>query len=173
VRQRAAEFGLTAESRNRQQRSYADVKLKKPHRVHDEGVSAPMEGGVNMKQNNRLTGRRIGAAAVLAAVTTFGGVALAPAAFADSTVASTTTSSTAHSATHSAVVRPATANQCYQWLNFYDYTVTVPRGVACNVAAHNFPTHAIALTACIAAMGATGVIPPVAIIVCSIASVPG
>jgi hypothetical protein len=46
---------------------------------------------MNMKQNHRLTGRRIGAAATLAAVTTLAGAALAPAAFADSTVATHST----------------------------------------------------------------------------------
>ena len=122
-----------------------------------------------MRRNNSPTRRRIGAAAGLAAVTTFGALAVAPAAFADSSVASASTSTTAHSAS----VRPATASQCYNFLNFYGYTVTTARGVACNVAAHNFPTHAIALAACITAMKVTGVTAPVSIIVCGIASVPG
>jgi hypothetical protein len=121
-----------------------------------------------MKQNNRLT-RRIGAAAALAAVTTFGGVALAPAAFADSTVASATT----HSATPSAVAVPETSGQCYSWLILYNYEVTLPRSIACETAALGFPTHEIAFLACVVAMHVTGVITPVAEIVCGIASAPG
>ncbi len=140
-----------------------------PPRPLGQGVSAPAEGDVNMKQRSRLMGRRIGAAAALATVTTFGGMALAPAAFADSTVASATT----HSATPSAVTAPATAIQCFNWLVFYDYKVTVPRGIACEVAARAFPTHEIAYLACVLAMHVTGVTAPVAEIVCGIASVPG
>jgi hypothetical protein len=122
-----------------------------------------------MKQRNRLMGRRIGTAAVLAAVTAFGGLALAPAAFADSTVASATT----HSATPSAVAVPATSSQCYNWLIFYGYRVTLPRAVACETAALGFPTHEIAYLACVLALHVTGVIAPVAEIVCGIASAPG
>jgi hypothetical protein len=111
-----------------------------------------------MKQNKRLTSRRIGAAAVLAAVTTTcGGLALAPAAFADSTVASTTTYSTVHSAAHSTEARPETANECYAVLNGFGYTVTVPRGTACFVAASHLPTTEAAIAACIAGLVATGV----------------
>lgn len=119
-----------------------------------------------MKRTIRTTGRRVGAAATLAAVTACGGMAFAPAAFADSTGAS-------HSAIQSAAVRPATVNQCYQMLNAYGYTVTVPRGVACATSSLGFPTHAIAISACIAAMKVTGVGVLVATIACTIAPVPG
>ena len=122
-----------------------------------------------MKQRNRLTGRRIVAAAALAAFTTLGSVALAPAAFADSTVASATT----HSATPSAVAVPETSSQCYNWLIFYGYRVTFPRAVACETAALGFPTHEITYLACVLALHVTGVIAPVAEIVCGIASAPG
>jgi hypothetical protein len=115
-----------------------------------------------MKQNNRLTGRRIGAAAVLAAVTTCGGLALAPAAFADSTAASATTDS----ATHSAAAHPETASQCYQMLQAYLYTVTAARGFACNIASLGKPNHALAISACIGIMTGTLVSAPVAIIAC-------
>jgi hypothetical protein len=121
-----------------------------------------------MKQNNRLT-RRIGAAAALAAVTTCGSLVMAPAAFADSTVASATT----HSATPSAVAVPETSGQCYSWLILYNYEVTLPRSIACETAALGFPTHEIAFLACVVAMHVTGVITPVAEIVCGIASAPG
>ena len=122
-----------------------------------------------MKRNNRITGRRIGAVAVLAAVTTCGGLALAPAAFA----ASTSASATPHSAAPGPMAVPATSSQCYNWLIFYNYKVTVPRAVACETAALGFPTHEIAYLACVAAMHVTGVIAPVAEIVCGIASAPG
>jgi hypothetical protein len=130
---------------------------------HPEGVSGPPEGDVNMKQNNRLTGRRIGAAAVLTAVTTCGGLALAPAAFADSTAASATT----HSATHSAAAHPETAAQCYQMLIIYGYTVTAARGLACNIAAAGKPNHQAALAACFGIMTGTLVSVPVATIACA------
>ncbi len=126
-----------------------------------------------MKPTNRPIGRRIGAATALAAVTACGGMAFAPAAFAGSPVTSSTAYSTSHSATQSAAVRPATVNQCYQMLNAYGYTVTVPRGVACATASLGFPTHAIAISACIAAMKVTGVGVLVATIACTIAPVPG
>jgi|HubBroStandDraft_2_1064218.scaffolds.fasta_scaffold1108862_1 hypothetical protein len=115
-----------------------------------------------MKQNNRLTGRRIGAAAVLAAVTTCGGLALAPAAFADSTVAS----APAHSATHSAAARPETVGMCYTILNQYFYTITSARGLACNIAAAGKPNHHAALAACIGIMVGTLVSPTVSTIAC-------
>jgi hypothetical protein len=126
-----------------------------------------------MKLNNRLTGRRIGAAAVLAAVITCGGLALAPAASAAPTVASATTLSTAPSATHSAAVHPRTADACIQWLNFVDYPVGTARAVACQVAALGFPNPATAILLCTAALVATRVDHANAFFACSLGSVPG
>lgn len=123
-----------------------------------------------MKQNNSL---RIGAAAVLATVTVCGGLALAPAAFADSTVASATAPSTAHSATHSAVVRPATADACQTWLEFSGYSVTVARAIACGIGAAGLPNTQTALTVCIGTLVGTKVDPGTASIACSLATVPG
>lgn len=122
-----------------------------------------------MKQNNRLTGRRIGAAAVLAAVTTCGGLALAPAAFADSTVAS----ATAHSATHSAAAHPETINQCYQILNAYGYTVSPARAFACLVAASAHVPEAAKIASCVSLMKVTGVSLTVSTIACTLATAPG
>jgi hypothetical protein len=122
-----------------------------------------------MKQNNRLTGRRIGAAAALAAVTTCGGVALAPAAFASSTVASATTSSTAHSA----AARPETINECYQVLQAYGYTVSVARGFACAVAATAPVNEAAKIASCVALMRVAGVRLVIAATACTVATIPG
>jgi hypothetical protein len=107
-----------------------------------------------MKQNNRLT-RRIGAAAALAAVTTCGSLVMAPAAFADSTVASATT----HSATPSAVAVPETGVQCTATLILFGYPVTTQRGLICYLTASlsNLAPEAAKLAACVAAMKATGV----------------
>ena len=124
-----------------------------------------------MQQNHRITGRRIGAAAALAAVTTLGGAALAPAAFADSTVA--TASSTAHSATRSAVARPETVNECYQWLQHYGYEVSVARGFACLVASSAPVNEAAKIASCVGLMKVAGVRLKVATIACTAATVPG
>jgi hypothetical protein len=105
-----------------------------------------------MKQNNRLT-RRIGAAAALAAVTTCGGLALAPAAFADSTVASATT----HSTAHSAVAVPYTGANCMAMLIAWGYQVTTKRGLICHVAASPIGNQQARYVACVSAMVATGV----------------
>jgi hypothetical protein len=133
-----------------------------------------------MKLNNRLTGRRIGAAAVVAAVITWGGLAFAPAASAAPTVASAaptvasaTTLSTAHSVTHSTAVRPRTADACIQWLNFVDYPVGTARAIACQVAALGLPNPATAILLCTAALVVTGVDHANAFFACSLGSVPG
>jgi hypothetical protein len=102
-----------------------------------------------MKQNSRLTGRRIGAAAALAAATTCGGLALAPAAFADPTVASATA--------HSATVRPANGANCTAMLIAFGYAVTTKRGLICYVAASPIGNQQARLGACITALVATGV----------------
>jgi hypothetical protein len=120
-------------------------------------------------KRNRLTGRRIGAAAALAAVTTFGGAALAPAAFADSTVASATTSSTAHSA----VARPGTINECYQWLQAFGYQVTVARGFACAVGATAPVSEEAKLASCLSLMTVAGVSVHAATVACTAATAPG
>lgn len=106
-----------------------------------------------MKQNHRLTGRRILAAAALTAATTCGGLALAPAAFADSTVASATTSSTAHSAT----VHPETGAECTAMLIAWGYPVTTTRGLICFVAASPVGNPVVKYVACVGGMKATGV----------------
>jgi len=126
-----------------------------------------------MKLNNRLTGRRIVAAAALAAVITGGGLALAPAASAAPTVASATTLSTAHSATHSAAVQRRTADACIQWLNFVDYPVGTARVVACQVAALGLPNTQTAVLLCTGALIATRVDSVNAFFACSLGSVPG
>lgn len=107
-----------------------------------------------MKQNNRLT-RRIGVAVALAAVTTCGSLVMAPAAFADSTVASATT----HSATPSAVAVPETGVQCTATLILFGYPVTTKRGLICYLAASlaNLAPEAAKLAACVTAMKLTGV----------------
>jgi hypothetical protein len=89
----------------------------------------------------------------LAAVTTFGGVALAPAAFADSTVASATT----HSATPSAVAVPETGVQCTATLILFGYPVTTQRGLICYLAASPLGNPAAKYAACVTAMKLTGV----------------
>lgn len=140
-----------------------------------------------MKQTNWFTGRRIVAAAVLATVTACGGLALAPAAFADSTVASATAQSTAHSTTlsattqstaqsptRSAVVRPATLGDCTYILNSYGYNVTYLRYLICGVTATGpWSNPATAIAWCTAAMVGTGVNPGVAGLACTIATIPG
>jgi hypothetical protein len=126
-----------------------------------------------MKQNNRLTGRRIGAAAALAAVTTCGGVALAPAAFAQSTVASATTSSTAHSAAQSPAAHPATVNECYQVLQAYGYTVSVARAFACLVASSAPVNEAAKIASCVGLMKVAGVRLVIAATACTVATIPG
>jgi hypothetical protein len=105
-----------------------------------------------MKQNNRLT-RRIGAGVALTAVTTLGGLAFAPAAFADSTVASATT----HSAAPSAVAVPETGVQCTATLILFGYPVTTQRGLICYLAASPLGNPAAKYAACVAAMKVTGV----------------
>ena len=126
-----------------------------------------------MKQNHRLTGRRIAAATALAAVTTCGGLALAPAAFAATSVASATTSSAAHSATRSAVARPETANACYQILQAYGYTVSVARGFACQVAATAPVNEAAKIASCVGLMKVAGVRVVIAATACTVATIPG
>jgi hypothetical protein len=126
-----------------------------------------------MKQNHRLTGRRIAAATAVAAVATCGGLALAPAAFADSTVASATTSSAAHSAIHSAVVHPDNANSCYQILIAYGYEVSVARGFACQVAATAPVNEAAKVASCVGLMKVAGVGIVVAATACTAATFPG
>lgn len=106
-----------------------------------------------MKQNNRLTGRRIGAAAVLATVTICSGLALAPAAFADSTAASATTSGPAHNVT----VHPDTGANCTAMLLAFGYPVTVSRALICYVAASPIGNQGARFVACANAMIATGV----------------
>jgi hypothetical protein len=106
-----------------------------------------------MKQNSRLTGRRILAAAALAAVTTCGSLALAPAAFADSTVASATT----HSTAHSAVAVPYSGANCMAMLIAWGYKVTIKRGLICHVAASPIGNQQVRYLACVAAMKLTGV----------------
>jgi hypothetical protein len=122
-----------------------------------------------MKLSNRLTGRRIGAAAVLAAVLTCGGLALAPAAFAAPTVAF----ATAHSAAHSAVVVPQTATTCTDWLGIHGYTVSTARATACHVAALERPNIHTAILLCTAALVATRVNAAIASTACIVATVPG
>jgi hypothetical protein len=122
-----------------------------------------------MKLNNRLTGRRIGAAAVLAAVISCGGLAWAPAALAAPTVASVTT----HSATHSAVVVPRTAATCTDWLGIHGYTVSTARATACHVAALERPNIHTAILLCTAALVATRVNASIATTACIVATIPG
>ena len=122
-----------------------------------------------MKLNNRLMGRRIGAAAVLAAVISCGGLALAPAAFAAPTVASATT----HSATHSAVVVPRTATTCIDWLGIHGYRNTTARATACHVAALERPNTHTAILLCTAALVATRVNASIATTACIVATIPG
>jgi len=110
-----------------------------------------------MKLNDRLTGRRIGAAAVLAAVISCGGLAWAPAALAAPTVASATTLSTAHSATHSAAVRPRTAAACEGILQLRHYIVSTTRSTACHIAATGQPNEHTAVGLCTGILTATGV----------------
>ena len=128
-----------------------------------------------MKQNNRLTGRRAGAAAALAVVTTCGGVALAPAAFAQSTVA--TTSSAAHSAAQSPAAspaaHPATVNECYQVLQAYGYTVSVARAFACLVASSAPVNEAAKIASCVGLMKVAGVRVVIAATACTVATIPG
>ena len=125
-----------------------------------------------MKQNSRLTGRRIGAAAVLATVTACGGLALAPAAFADSTVA--TAQSTAHSATRSAVASPATISDCNTILEINGYALTVGRIVICGITGSTpWSNPATGIAWCTAALVGTGVGPSVAAFACTLAVIPG
>jgi hypothetical protein len=123
---------------------------------------------VHLKQNNRLTGRRISAVVAMAAVTTCGGAALAPAAF-----ASTAAPATTHSTAHSAAVHPETINECYQMLQLYLYTVTVARGFACAVAATAPVSEAAKIASCAFLMGVAGVTPYVAGLACTVATAPG
>jgi hypothetical protein len=126
-----------------------------------------------MKLNNRLMGRRIGAAAVLVAVISCGGLALAPAALAAPAVASVTTLSTAQSATHSAAVVPHTATVCVEWLQIHGYIVGTVRATACHVAALERPNIHTAILLCIAALVATRVNAAIASTACIVATVPG
>jgi hypothetical protein len=130
-----------------------------------------------MKLNNRLTGRRIAAAAVLASVITCGGLALAPAAFAAPTPAAfaapTVASATTHSATHSAVVVPQTAATCTDWLGIHGYTVSTARATACHVAALERPNIHTAILLCTAALVATRVNASIATTACIVATIPG
>jgi hypothetical protein len=125
-----------------------------------------------MKLTNRLTGR-IGAAAVLAAVLTCGGVALAPAALAAPTVASATTLSTAPSATHSAAVNPRTAGECIEYYEAWGYRNTTARATACHIAALGRPNPHTAIVACIASLTISGVGGVVATVACNIGAAGG
>jgi hypothetical protein len=122
-----------------------------------------------MKLSNRLTGRRIGAAAVLAAVLTCGGLALAPAASAAPTVAS----ATAHSATHSAAAVPQTAALCVEYYEVFGYVNTTARATACHIAALGLPNPHIAVIACTASLTISGIRAAVATVACALGSVPG
>ena len=122
-----------------------------------------------MQQNPR---RRIGVAAVVATVTACGGLALAPAAFADPTVASATTHSAVHSQLHSAAVHPYNYLDCTQWLDSQDYPVTPARAAACAIAQLGLPNTAAAIAACNVALLATKVDPGNAFFACQLAAVP-
>ena len=125
-----------------------------------------------MKLSNRLTGRRIGAAAALATVLTCGGLALAPAASAAPAVASATTHSTAPSATYSAAV-PATAALCVEYFEAFGYVNTTARATACQIAALGKPNPHIAIIACTASLTISGIRAAVATVACALGSVPG
>jgi hypothetical protein len=79
-----------------------------------------------MKQNNRFTGRRIAAGASLAALAAFGSLALAPAAFADSTVASVPA--------HTAQLQPNGYGDCISTLQGFGYTIEPERATSCFIA---------------------------------------
>jgi hypothetical protein len=121
-----------------------------------------------MKQNSRLRGRRVGTAAALAAVTTCGFVALAPAAFADSSVASLAASKTTH-----VMIHTDTASQCYQMLGNFGYYVSAARGFACNVAASAPTSEAARVASCVALMKVAGVGIVAATASCTIATSEG
>ena len=126
-----------------------------------------------MKLNKRLIDRRIGAAAVSAAVISCGGLAWTPAALAAPTVASATTVNTAQSATHSAALTPETAGSCQEWLQLHGYTVTLARATACHVAALGKPNMHAAIAACSVALVATKVSAVVAATACAYGAIPG
>jgi len=122
---------------------------------------------------NRLMGRRIGAAAVLAAVISCGGLVWAPAALAAPTVASVTTHSTAQSATHSAIFVPQTAALCVEYYEAFGYRNTTARATACHFAALGLPNPHTAYVACVASLTISGIRAAVATVACALGSVPG
>jgi hypothetical protein len=127
-----------------------------------------------MKLNNRLMGRRIGAAAVSAAVISCGGLAWTSAALAAPTVASVTTQGATHSAAFtpgSAI--PQNATTCQEWLQINGYTVSTVRATACHVAALGKPNMHAAIVACTAALVATKVRTVVAGTACAYGAIPG
>ncbi len=131
-----------------------------------------------MKLNNRLMDRRIGAAAVSAAVISCGGLAWAPTALAAPTVASVTTLNTAQSATHRAAFTPEPAvpqdaTACQEWLQIHGYTVGTARATACHVAALGRPNPHTAILACTAALVATRVRAVVAATACTYGAISG
>jgi hypothetical protein len=113
-----------------------------------------------VKQNTRL---RIGAAAAVATVTVCGGLALAPAAFADPTVASATT--------QSAVVHPENVTDCTDYLVDHG-GLTSKRIAACAVGSLGVPTTEIAIATCTVALIATGIHPVYATAACTMAATP-
>jgi hypothetical protein len=131
-----------------------------------------------MKLNNRPMNRRIGAAAVSAAVISCGGLAWTPAALATPTVASVTTLNTGQSSTHSAALTPETAvprnaTACQEWLQIHGYRVSIARASACHVAALGRPNPHVAILACTVALVATRVNAAVAGTACTFGAVPG
>jgi hypothetical protein len=101
-----------------------------------------------MRQNNRVTGRRICAAVALAMVTAWGIPALAPAASAGAAVASAATRSTKPH------VHPNDAAACIQVVKAAEYPISAKVTLGCNAGAISYPkvppdiSVGIALAAC-------------------------
>jgi len=134
------------------------------------GLEMNMNPSLNVFSGGKLASRairwRLAAALGAAAVTTCGGLALAPAALADSTGAS----ATPYSATHSPAAHPDTGAQCQQILIIYGYTVNAYRGIACGIGGLGGAAH---IASCLVLMKGSGVSASVSALACATAGSPG
>jgi len=122
-----------------------------------------------MRQNSRITGRRICAVVALAMVIAWGIPALAPTALADSTVASAAaTRSTPHSPQ---VHHPRSYENCTSILEDFGYEATPARTFACEFA-DAYPNAVYGVSVCMGALWVTGVPLIIAMPACGAGAVP-
>jgi hypothetical protein len=139
-------------------------------------MSALTQGGVNMRQNSRITGRRMCAAVALAMVTAWGIPAVAPTAPADSPVAS---AAAARSAPQSPQVHHPdtyaldTYTTCTDVLENFGYEITAEMIYGCELGADYPGNPIVGMAGCAGWLWLSGVSLFHAVIACGAAPTPG